>query len=80
MNDKALYEQKNFLTSLRLFKNRIEMVSIGLKQVIPISDVATVEKMPLLNQINLKTNDGRRIAVYPKRVNEFLDLIYGLIK
>ncbi len=79
MNDKALYEQKGFLNSLRLFKNRIELISLGLKQVIPISNVATVEKMPLINQVNLRMNNGKTIAVYPKRLNEFLDAIYGLV-
>ena len=79
MNDKALYEQKGFLNSLRLFKNRVEMVSLGLKQVIPLSNVATVEKMPLINQVNLRMNNGKTIAVYPKRLNEFLDAIYGLV-
>jgi len=79
MDNKVLYEQKGFFNGIRVFKNRIEIKQGGIKKVIPLSNLASIEKMPLMNLVNLLTNDGKKIAVYPKKANEFIDIVNSLL-
>lgn len=61
-------------TTVTLHENRLE-IKIGAKtEIIPYRNIASVEKPPILNAIDIRTNDGkkRRVALLPPSKTEQL--------
>jgi hypothetical protein len=77
------YDYVGFHVSV--FSNRLELQLpgglFGKKEMIPFRNIASIEKPPLLNCIDIKTNDGKkhRISLKPTETNLLKEQIESLL-
>ena len=79
-------EYKSMGTVVTLYANRLEYKMpggmFGKKGMIPYRNIASIEKPPLLNAIDIKTNDGKKTRfslMPPSKTNELKAQIESLL-
>ena len=71
MSTDPLAEYKSIGTQVTVYANRLEYKLpggfFGKKEMIPFRNIASIEKPPIANAIDIKTNDGKkhRISLMP---------------
>jgi len=88
MNTEPLKVYKNATWRVELYENRIEIVYrggilFGRHETIPIRNISDVKKPPLLNCVDIITNDGKKhrvvVSALPGPTEEFRQLLMSLL-
>ncbi len=80
LHDTLLFQSKTFGQTITVYTGYIEVNSLGLKNTIPISNIAEITQWPSVfrKMIRLSFNNGKKLDIYPKNSDEFLLIVSKL--
>lgn len=74
-----IYQSSHWGFKIDVYKDHIESRFLGQTQVISVSNIAAVSRIPLSPQVTLSLNSGEQVALNPKNIKEFMQVISELL-